>query len=180
MAALGRDAHDGGCLALMHGPSKDPFAFGVLLFGMDDLTQAEADALLAMEKFCTATSEFDFPTTGMKLQVPLVSEDAEERFVLDVNRVGFKISKVTFQNRTRSVIVLARLDIDGPPHTNPNGAELPCPHLHIYRAGHGDRWAFPLPPGVFSDVTKIRTTCDEFMKWVKIVVPPSFKPGLEI
>lgn len=147
---------------------------------MAELTQAEADALLAMEKFCTITNEFDFPSSGTKLQVPLVSNDAEEKFILDINRVNFKISQVTFQNRTRSVIILARLDIDDPPHTNPDGVELPCPHLHIYRFGHGDRWAFPLPAGVFSDVSKIKATCDEFMDWANVVVPPSFRPGFEI
>src|SRR5580658_7178050 len=37
---------------------------------MSDLTQAEANALLAMEKLCTNTAELDFPTCGTKIQIP--------------------------------------------------------------------------------------------------------------
>jgi hypothetical protein len=37
-----------------------------------------------------------------------------------------------------------RLDLDGPPHRNPDDQEIPCPHLHIYRAGYGD--SGPSPP----------------------------------
>lgn len=147
---------------------------------MAELTQAEADALFQMEKFCRAVGEFDFPPSGKKLQIPLASDNDDEEFTLDINRVSFKISQVTFQNRTRTVIVLARLDIDGPPHTNPDGQELLCPHLHLYTAGCGTKWARPLPSGVFSDITNVRTTCDEFMKYVNVVQPPLFKPSLEI
>ena len=37
-----------------------------------------------------------------------------------------------------------RLDIAGPPHRNPDGVEMACPHLHVYREGYGDKWAVAL------------------------------------
>jgi hypothetical protein len=36
-----------------------------------------------------------------------------------------------------------RLDLDGPPHRNPDDEEIPWPHLHVYREGYGDKWASP-------------------------------------
>ena len=51
------------------------------------------------------------------------------------------MTQVTFQERVRDTFVLVRLDVDGPPHTNPDGTFVPVPHLHEYREGYGDKWA---------------------------------------
>jgi hypothetical protein len=159
---------------------KDLHVSGVLLYVMADLTQADIDALLAMEKFCRVLAEYDFPGPGSRIEIPLESDDASEKFLLDIGRARIKLSKATFQNRARTNVILARLDIDGAPHRNPDGQEFPCPHLHIYRAGDGDRWAQPLPPGVFSDVTKLRQTFHEFMAWCNVKQTPKFRPGLDL
>ncbi len=40
-----------------------------------------------------------------------------------------------------------RIDIGGPPHQNPNGIDVPCPHIHVYKydgTPHIENWAFPL------------------------------------
>ncbi len=109
------------------------------------LTQIEADALIQMDKFRTDGAAWNFPYAGEKLAIPLTSADKRENFILDINRGRIKLTQATFQNRARQAIVLLRLDIDGPPHTNPDGAELACPHLHIYREGYGTKWAYPIP-----------------------------------
>ena len=59
--------------------------------------------------------------------------------MLDVTRGQIKLTKATYQNRARQVIVLMRLDLDGSTHRNPDDQEIPCPHLHVYREGFGDR-----------------------------------------
>jgi hypothetical protein len=55
------------------------------------------------------------------------------------------VSKCTYQERYAVIEILLRLDIDGPPHQNPDGVDVPCPHLHVYREGYGAKWAMPLP-----------------------------------
>ena len=52
-------------------------------------------------------------------------------------------TKVTYQTRARQIIVLARLDF-GPDHRNPDGNIVGSPHLHVYREGYGDKWAYKL------------------------------------
>jgi hypothetical protein len=74
-------------------------------------------------------------------------------FLLDVTLYQIKLTKATFQNRARAVIILYRLDIDGAPHRNPDDQEVPCPHLHVYREGFGDKWATPAPTDKFPDTT---------------------------
>lgn len=83
--------------------------------------------------------------------------------------------KVTYQNRARQVIPLARLDLNGPPHRNPDGSELPCPHLHLYREGYGTKWAIPVPTNDFTDLTDIWTSFSDFMRYCNITKPLTSK-----
>ncbi len=70
-----------------------------------------------------------------------------------------------------------RLDLDGPPHRNPDGVEVPCPHLHVYREGFGDKWAMPAPAELVQDGTSF-TACVAFMTRCNVVDAPDFEPGL--
>ena len=97
-----------------------------------DITQAEADALIEMEKRFVNDENWTFPAPGQRVALDLTSLDKRENFVLDVTRAQIKLTKATFQNRVRQAIVLMRLDLDGPPHRNPDGEDIPCPHLHVY------------------------------------------------
>jgi hypothetical protein len=98
-----------------------------------DLTQIEADALLAMKKNCIIKELYRYPDMGGSLRIPLANEDRRVEFMLDIYRGRIELTKGTLQNRRRQVIILARLDYGGAPHGNPDGEEMPCPHLHIYR-----------------------------------------------
>jgi hypothetical protein len=71
-----------------------------------------------------------------------------------------------------------RLDLDGPPHTNPDGQEIPCPHLHVYREGFGTKWALPLPTDYLEPPADLLSLCGAFMADCRIVDPPKFQEGL--
>jgi hypothetical protein len=103
-----------------------------------NLTQAEANTLIEMEKRRVDDKEWFFPPRGDRIAIPLTSLDKRENFMLDLTRAQIKLTKATFQNRARHAIILMRLDLDGPPHRNPDDQEIPCPHLHVYREGYGD------------------------------------------
>lgn len=111
-----------------------------------NLTQAEADSLIAMEKHRLDDTVVLFPGPGERISIPLTSQDKRENFMLDVTRSQIKLTKATYQNRARQAIVLMRLDLDGPPHRNPDDTEIPCPHLHIYREGYGESGRSSLRP----------------------------------
>jgi len=143
---------------------------------MTYLTQAEADALRMMEKFYMGKEYFSFPDFGGRIAVPLLSHDEKEEFFLDVSRSQIAL-KHTLQNRARKTVILARLDSGGAPHRNPDGEEVPCPHLHLYREGFGDKWACSLPDA-FSQPNDIWRTLDEFMQFCHIVKKPNIRKGL--
>lgn len=143
-----------------------------------NLTQDEADKLIKMEKKAVDQREWLFPGPADRIIVPLTSTDKRENFWLDLTRYQIKLTKATFQNRARLVIVLYRLDIDGAPHRNPDGQEIPCPHLHVYREGYGDKWAIPAPVPTFPDTSDLFSTLDAFMQHCNIIEPPRIQKGL--
>lgn len=143
-----------------------------------DISQAEADALIAMEKHCVENKSWLFPEPGGRLAIPLVSPDKRENFILDITRAQIKLKKATYQNRARQAIILMRLDLDGPPHRNPDDQEIPCPHLHIYREGYGDKWAVPAPAYIYSNMADLFSTFEAFMGHCNITQKPQIDRGL--
>ena len=142
------------------------------------LTQAEADALIAMEKRRANEDRSDFPMGGQSLVLPLESADRREQFLLDLSRARIDLLKVKMQNRGRQVMVLVRLDLGGAPHRNPNGEEVSVPHLHVYREGFGDKWAIAVPRDRFPETTDVWRTLEDFMRFCNITQPPHVEKGL--
>ena len=143
-----------------------------------ELNQRDADALIALDKIRVSDDPVDYPGLGGRVSVPLSSLDRREEFMLDVSRGRIDLAKGTYQNRARHVIILVRLDFGGPPHRNPDGEEIGCPHLHVYREGYGDKWAAEVPNDKFSDLSDLWGTLGEFMAFCNVVDPPSFVRGL--
>lgn len=132
------------------------------------LSQSEADALIRMNKHRTDESLHQYPMPGNSIAVPLIAAGGSEKFLLDVTRGKINLKKVTYQTRVRSVTVLVRLDIEGPPHCNPDGAEIPCPHLHIYREGYGTKWARRISQQEFNQPSDLWISFDDFMRFRNI------------
>jgi len=143
-----------------------------------NLTQAEADALIAMEKHRATEDRSDFPMGGQSLVLPLQSSDKREQFLLDLSRGRIDLLKVTMQNRGRQVVVLVRLDLGGAPHRNPDDEEIPTPHLHVYREGFGDKWAVPVPVDRFRVTGDVWATLEDFLRFCNITQPPHIERGL--
>lgn len=136
------------------------------------LAQAEADRLFGLEKRRVDSTHWSFPDTGESFTIPLTSTDLHESFHMDLRRARIDLAKSTFQNRARQVVILARLDLGGRPHRNPDGEVIESPHLHLYREGYGDKWAFPVPGDLFPDPHNPWTSLKDFMRFCNIVKPP--------
>jgi hypothetical protein len=142
------------------------------------LTQAEAEALLAMEKHRVDGQAWNYGGLAGSVAIPLISADRREHFLLDICRGRINLQKGTYQNRARQAVILARLDFGGSPHRNPDGEEIPGPHLHLYREGYGDRWASPPPADRFAPGADPWETLQEFMRFCNISRPPELQRGL--
>ena len=149
------------------------------------LTQSEADALINIPKIKNSDDSYDFPLPGGSLNIPIISQDEHENFLIDISRGRILLTKCTYQERYQTIIILIRLDVDGPPHTNPevvkaplpyltpyNGQTIDCPHLHLYVEGFMDKWAIPAPNDEFSDTANLYKTLQDFFLYCNVVAPP--------
>jgi hypothetical protein len=119
-----------------------------------DLQDEEIAALISMPKFSTeGNAIFDAPTPGRKLEIKLASRiDRSKKFTLSIAEgahssvITLKICparKTTMQTRCLTY-PLVRVDIDEKAiHSNPDGTIIKGSHVHIARAGYGDRFAYP-------------------------------------
>lgn len=143
------------------------------------LTQSEADALIALSKRLEQRSTLYFPVAGDKATLQATSLDLRESFVFDIARARLRLSKCTYQERYRMTEILVRLDLDGPPHRNPDGTLVVCPHIHIYREGFADKWAEALPPEAFTDSSDLVQTLREFLEYCHVKNIPDIQESLQ-
>lgn len=130
-----------------------------------------------MEKRLVRRVTISMPS-GVDTTHQLVGSDVRERFLPDLWRGTIRISKVNLQARGRNVVVLVRLDVDGAPHTNPDGQGISKTHLHVYREGFEDKWAFPPNSAEFAHTTDLARTLRDFCRYSNIVDPPPFQERL--
>ncbi len=155
------------------------------------LIQNEADSLIAMPKKKAKNERYNFPLQGEDLVIPVVSIDERESFLIDINRGRIRLTKCSYQERHGGIIVLVRLDVDGPAHTNPevqktpqaylapyNGLTLSSPHLHVYVEGFMDKWAIPAPNDKFPRTNDLYSTLQDFFRFCNIIEPPVVQRGL--
>ena len=143
-----------------------------------ELTQAEADSLIQMEKYRIDDQAWYYPIPGDRIEVPMQSPDGKERFLLDITRSQIDLKKVSHQTRYRKTAILVRLCLGSAPHRNPDGQEIPAPHIHLYREGFGDTWAFPVEPRFFSNLADLNQALVDFMGYCNITRPPVIVPRL--
>jgi hypothetical protein len=141
------------------------------------LSQQEADSLISMEKFSNTDIQYAYPEFGCKLSISLESSDRRESFSFNITRSNITLEKNTFQTRARKTIILVRVDVGGPMHRNPDGIEIQCPHIHIYKEGWMDKWAEPLPDN-FRNPTDRFMVLDDFLDYCNVVVKPIIKREL--
>lgn len=147
------------------------------------LTQQEANDFISLEKIRINDNHWNFPAPGGSISIPIISVNEKEEFLLDVGRCSnISISKITCQNRIRKTIVLLRLDFADSnkqrTHRNPDGSELFGTHIHIYREGFADKWAYNLEDADFPVKNDYWLLLDDFMKYCNIIEPPIINRGL--
>ena len=136
------------------------------------MKQNTADYLMGIKKKIVEPSIL-IPATNEKTTLNVQSLDKSEMFQLDINRAGcIKISRCTMQERYGIITPLVRLDLDETKkHQNPDQSIVVGPHLHVYKEGYGDRWAYALSDlncCPFTNITDLMITFMEFCKFCNI------------
>lgn len=138
------------------------------------INQELADYLIREEKSIIERSiTFPFKNENLILNV-VCNNNNMEKLLIDINRKGtFKLTRCTYQNRYQLSIPLVRLDIDTKPHRNPDNTIVSPTHIHIYREGFMDRWAYPLDEfDVFRNTNDLIQTFLDFCEYCNIKCIP--------
>lgn len=111
-----------------------------------------------------------FPTLGTQSNISVESVDRPvERFRIVINRKPKISGRCSFLEIHGKNGVLLRLDIVGPPHTNPDGTSVSCPHIHIAREEYDTSWAYQLNTYGIATFDDLVTQLYEFMRYCNII-----------
>lgn len=141
------------------------------------MQQSLADHLIHMEKYVASQTEILLPPSG-SINLDLTDSKKIEKFKIDIRRARIDLKKGTNQMRTRQTIILLRLDFGGAPHRNPDGQEINCPHLHFYKEGYEDRWAYSLSEKGFPSIKNFERTVEDFLIYCNVANIPPINTGL--
>ena len=106
-----------------------------------------------------------FPDVGCDLLLEGESINERKFFQIDISRSGQIKLKCKYQERYQKNIILVRLDLKGGKHTNPDGTQIYCPHLHLYREGYMDKWAFAISKDQFPNIEDLLSTLYDFFRF---------------
>ena len=86
------------------------------------MTDIEFQVLMGLKKVF-AIDGCRLPNNGENATYDLISPGSNEKFLFDIDRKGkIELSKFKLQNRYgQTKLPLVRVDIDSPPHMNPDG-----------------------------------------------------------
>ncbi len=133
---------------------------------MTILTELDVKRLISIKKYQQEEKRYTYPSVG-EIEIPLISADKKEEFILDVWK-GKIALKTKYQTRVHKTMVLVRLDLNGPPHRNPDGKEVEGTHIHIYQEGYDDKWAYPVEIRYFPNISDLWKTLYDFMEYCNI------------
>ena len=152
----------------------DCYSLGKVQTMNENLSQSEVNALMEMTKFFVKENP-KFPDNGNDTSFELSANNNREKFFLDVGRSGkIELGKTKIQNRHSSYTVLVRLEIDAPPHINPDGTNQGRNHIHIYKEGYEDRWAYNIDEfenASFGGCTCFQEYIEKFCDYCNIKLP---------
>lgn len=110
------------------------------------LTQDEFEYILGLEKEFSENDNILLGPNPISWSRDIKSKTTKDMFILGFRRASIEVKKFTYNKRFRSCITLLRYDSMGA-HTNPVGTDekrFDGPHVHLYREGFEDKWAFPV------------------------------------
>lgn len=108
------------------------------------ITQSEYDFLMSQEKvFDDSSTPIELGPAPIHWTRQINSLSSKDIFLIDFYRGSIEISKFTVNKRYRQTIIMLRYD-NGGRHTNPDGEKFEGPHIHLYKEGFNDKFAYPI------------------------------------
>ncbi len=139
------------------------------------ITQAEFNYLISQDKeFEDLSNPVSLGPAPIQWTRKIIAPVTKELFLLDFYRGSVELTKYTLNSRYRQTIILLRYD-NGGRHTNPDGTLFEGPHVHIYREGYNDKFAFPISEIDVSNSDSMEVVVKKIMQFCNIKRFPSIE-----
>lgn len=139
------------------------------------ITQAEYDFLMGQDKaFNDLVSAIQLGPAPIQWTRELTALTNKETFLLDFYRGSFELSKYTINKRYRQTVIMLRYD-NGGRHTNPDGVLFEGKHVHLYKEGYNDKFAFPASEIGVVDTDTIETVFNKIMQFCNVKKIPTIE-----
>ena len=120
----------------------------------------------------------NLPAHNQKANLDVSSLDNRESFIVDIDRNGKIELKSKIQERYNNNQILIRVEINGPPHTNPDGTTTSRSHIHIYKEGYDLSWAYDLKSfsdDLFNELNNFNKVFTDFCSYCNIELNNKFQ-----
>ena len=142
------------------------------------LTQTEYDFIMSQEKvFEDLVSTIHLGPAPIQWVKQINSTINKEIFLLDFYRGSFELAKYTINKRYRQTIVLLRYD-NGGRHTNPDGVKFEGSHIHLYKEGYNDKFAFPNSEIGLTETDSMEVVFNKIMHFCNIKRIPNIEMSM--
>jgi len=144
------------------------------------LSDTEVQRLIHLQKKFADEAEVLVPASGQYEHCSeLVAIKDGDRFLLDVSRAAIRLTRCKTQTRYARNTILIRVEIDGPPHDNPDGTEVGPSHVHVYREGYDAKWAYPIDEfPEFMGCTSLIELVRKFSRYCGVVSRIPYQEGV--
>lgn len=140
------------------------------------LTQTEYDFIMQQEKsFDDINTPIQLGPAPIQWCRQINSLSNKEKYLLDFYRGSFELTRYTINKRYRQSIILFRYDNQGR-HTNPDGEHFIGAHIHLYKEGFNDKFAYPITDIEIEESDALEKVFEKLMYFCNVKV----KPDIEI
>jgi len=138
------------------------------------ITQTEFDCLIQMQKRFQKDNVIHL---GSAWSRDIISIESKDIFILHYNLSSIDIRKFSYHKTYRKTIPLLRFDFKR--HTNPDGKIFKGAHVHIYREGFDDKFAFPVSEiGIDENNLTKDKVLESFLQYCNVINSPNIIPIL--
>jgi len=139
------------------------------------ITQSDFNSIINEEKvFSDLINPLTLSPVPINWSREIKAVNSKNTFYLDFYRGSFELTRYTYNKRYRQSIILIRYDSGGR-HTNPDGASFDGPHVHLFREGYNDKYAFPISELNIDDENTIDEVLNKLLQFCNITKRPAIE-----
>lgn len=128
------------------------------------ITNEAFETLISLKKVFEKIDKVSLPHPQEGKIYNLFCRESKDEFIFDLSRKGTIELKQKAQLRLGKSVPIVRLEVNCPPHLNPDGTMTSRNHIHIYKENFDLKWAYDLDT-IFHNISNDPQPLEIFYKF---------------